>query len=949
MDSVTIQIPTSLTQTYRRPAWITLWQGWLPSGTTPSVTKNNSRIAAQVHVRSTWPDGSAKHLHIYAAWDAYDAGDVYKLWNGDTGTQPTPPAIQSNISISSFLADWLNQNYEPTDETIETLDSGTIARVVHTSGTMGGSGGSAFDPNVLDSTVCWLKADSLSLNNNDPVSSWTDSSGNSHGATASSGARPLYKTNVVNSKPALLFDGVDDEMQIANLGTAMSADNTYEIFMVFSIAGSLASGPMVLSYPVGSYSDFRLFFNNFGASSKGGMHWGELRNNYLFYDFQLDTPSAWTMAGFSKTDVDSGNVYKFGNSVASAFGAGLTGQNAMTGNMLLGSGWVNTTQFHTNFYLAELIVCTDQLTTEDRQRVEGYLAEKYGMRASLAADHPYKSVAPTNEHTAFLTYDRWETYYSDRIDVKQKMTVLPAPLPIAELRINCTPPIGWNTFLRNESVRAPFTFSGTDLILWPSGGTTPVVVGEANLHKRPWEHSGEYLQLLPPSDARSYAVTYAAAYPSEGEDGSSQLVGNIDDYDPRGRNITVEFSFEHPSYDITARRTMLQLKPVPRLSPVNVCATGAFGLMAARSVEYATHETNIENAVLSFNSQTKAGQQHSHWNDWGQTAEAILTYGSVTRPVVKRCVADHYGQEGLGVAVIRGAGQSVIDCFRQAADFTRAIIQCDYAGDHLHKVQWGFSHGKASIFPDGTSGPHAASGDTDFDLTGHWPHPYLLLLSWLIDCDWDSKLGYDSWFNAVDLTEDQYGREPVATLLQGLHALRYYGSDFPAGKLTDLQGMATTLIGKPFATQYAEATAGQYISPLFDPLWMYAADEILNTVASEAYIVASATFIATLATTWNIEATTEAVFAQAYYLSGTASFLDPIIPTHEPTASGSGGLQIGPGPLGERFELTAWPLALHYLELATANELSLTFPMEICTSASYDAEITTEASYELTL
>ena len=34
--------------------------------------------------------------------------------------------------------------------------------------------------------------------------------------------------------------------------------------------------------------------------------------------------------------------------------------------------------------------------TDDRQRIEGYLAHKWGTTALLPAAHPYKSAAPTN-------------------------------------------------------------------------------------------------------------------------------------------------------------------------------------------------------------------------------------------------------------------------------------------------------------------------------------------------------------------------------------------------------------------------------------------------------------------------------------------------------------------------------------------------------------------------
>lgn len=71
-----------------------------------------------------------------------------------------------------------------------------------------------FGPTTIAGLQAWLRADALALNNNDPVASWTDSSGLAHHAVQASGTlQPLYQTNQVNSLPALLFDGVDDFLQ----------------------------------------------------------------------------------------------------------------------------------------------------------------------------------------------------------------------------------------------------------------------------------------------------------------------------------------------------------------------------------------------------------------------------------------------------------------------------------------------------------------------------------------------------------------------------------------------------------------------------------------------------------------------------------------------------------------------------------------------------------------
>jgi len=44
--------------------------------------------------------------------------------------------------------------------------------------------------------------------------------------------------------------------------------------------------------------------------------------------------------------------------------------------------------------IAEVIFCDEKNSDADRQRIEGYLAHKWGLEANLPAGHPYKNVAP---------------------------------------------------------------------------------------------------------------------------------------------------------------------------------------------------------------------------------------------------------------------------------------------------------------------------------------------------------------------------------------------------------------------------------------------------------------------------------------------------------------------------------------------------------------------------
>ena len=76
-------------------------------------------------------------------------------------------------------------------------------------------------------------------------------------------------------------------------------------------------------------------------------------------------------------------------------GATLSTHDSTSTKFVLGDS-VALSKYGFGWTLGELIVTNGVPATDDRQRIEGYLAHKWGSTALLPADHPYKSSAPTN-------------------------------------------------------------------------------------------------------------------------------------------------------------------------------------------------------------------------------------------------------------------------------------------------------------------------------------------------------------------------------------------------------------------------------------------------------------------------------------------------------------------------------------------------------------------------
>lgn len=78
------------------------------------------------------------------------------------------------------------------------------------------AGGGSFIPLQQSSVQLWVEGDhNTGLNDNDPISSWPDFSGNGRNLIAAATVRPLYKVNILNGKPAARFDGINDVMTLA--------------------------------------------------------------------------------------------------------------------------------------------------------------------------------------------------------------------------------------------------------------------------------------------------------------------------------------------------------------------------------------------------------------------------------------------------------------------------------------------------------------------------------------------------------------------------------------------------------------------------------------------------------------------------------------------------------------------------------------------------------------
>jgi len=250
-------------------------------------------------------------------------------------------------------------------------------------------------------TALWLDAADASTitESGGAVSQWDDKSGNArHFSQGIAANRPTVNSTAINGKPVLIFDGINDSLAA---GSAV-IPTTHSLFIVFVptiestanvLIGQWASGQngrLLISCNQnceGSNASGRLNFFNASATQGGCSAGGGL-------GFAADvsiTNTATLVESISTTGSENWKLFKNGTEWDSAT-ITIVYQGV---NTALGTTSANGTSLYYDGQIAEIVLTASALPLGDRQKVEGYLAHKWGLTANLPAGHPYKSAAPT--------------------------------------------------------------------------------------------------------------------------------------------------------------------------------------------------------------------------------------------------------------------------------------------------------------------------------------------------------------------------------------------------------------------------------------------------------------------------------------------------------------------------------------------------------------------------
>ena len=253
-------------------------------------------------------------------------------------------------------------------------------------GIVGAANAAPWTPAEIDSSinVLWLDAaDTGSITDTaGAVSQWNDKSGNNnHADIVGAGQNPDTGVNTLDGKNVVSFtQATKDEIRTTNLPLG----STLGDFMVFEVAVPKDTSGWHHRWQLGHLGTRGAML---GSST---IEFGSYGGNIAVGGSSIGTP---IMLGYyaSHTDSNTREIWKNGANIKSDSGA-ITATTASTG-VLLGD-FTTGGGTNTDMDMAEFIILKGVRDTATQEKVEGYLAWKWGLEGSLPGDHPYKSAAP---------------------------------------------------------------------------------------------------------------------------------------------------------------------------------------------------------------------------------------------------------------------------------------------------------------------------------------------------------------------------------------------------------------------------------------------------------------------------------------------------------------------------------------------------------------------------
>jgi len=243
-------------------------------------------------------------------------------------------------------------------------------------------------PTQLTPAVWLDAADSATITlNGSTVSQWNDKSGNArHASQASAANQPTYTASAYAGKPALTFDGVNDNLEVNYI---YSGDKATIYAVVSRLGGGSTEQWVFSSYGGANGTPLVAPMWTTGA---GTNEWATYSTTFLPNGAELPTDGTPFALGLV-SDISGSVLDAFTNGTRSAQHATSARYTGGGARNFIGAELNGASRFLSG-RVSEIIQTETVLSTTDRQKLEGYLAWKWGLQGNLPIGHPYKNFPP---------------------------------------------------------------------------------------------------------------------------------------------------------------------------------------------------------------------------------------------------------------------------------------------------------------------------------------------------------------------------------------------------------------------------------------------------------------------------------------------------------------------------------------------------------------------------
>jgi len=249
-------------------------------------------------------------------------------------------------------------------------------------------------PSAIPGCVLWLDgADpagtGVAPSNGASVTTWVDKSGSGNSGTG--GTAPSYNSSGINSKGVVSFNGSTAYLNSQDL----YSNRSFSIFMIIRRQGSMPGFTGLLCGSSASPNQNMTFAFRNNTDITLGFYYNDLDYaSFPDYTGNTSTEPAYIIEG---TYTPGARVlYLNGTQVASD--ANSTNLGSDPGPVI---GGYSGQRF--NGFIGDIVILNGIPDSTSRQQVEGYLAWKWGLQATLPANHPYKNGAAPTFNTSQIT------------------------------------------------------------------------------------------------------------------------------------------------------------------------------------------------------------------------------------------------------------------------------------------------------------------------------------------------------------------------------------------------------------------------------------------------------------------------------------------------------------------------------------------------------------------